>query len=89
MHVNWGIIIYDPQDDSRLPVMVYMHGGGFIAGSSNPDVHGPEYFMDTEEIILVTLNYRIGPLGFLSMQDDVIAGSFKSIAYLTTRQRQL
>ena len=36
--------------------MVYIHGGGFYSGTGN--LGGPKYFMDTEEVILVTMNYR-------------------------------
>lgn len=42
--------------------MVYIHGGGFIEGSSRTELHGPEYLM-TEDIVLVTINYRLNILG--------------------------
>lgn len=42
--------------------MVFIHGGGFEEGSSRTDLMGPEFFM-TEDIVLVTLNYRVGILG--------------------------
>jgi carboxylesterase type B len=41
------------------PVLVYLHGGGFVWGDGNVD---PVYFMDSK-IVVVTLNYRLGPLG--------------------------
>lgn len=43
--------------------MVYIHGGGFFGGSAGPGVSGPEYFMDSGEVILVTVAYRLGPFG--------------------------
>ncbi|XP_069696467.1 esterase E4-like [Periplaneta americana] len=55
-----------------LPVMVFIHGGGFISGSGNN--HGPEYFLD-KEVVLVTFNYRLGPLGFLSTGDAECPGN--------------
>ncbi|XP_034120414.1 esterase E4 isoform X1 [Drosophila guanche] len=61
---------------SLLPVMVYIHGGGFFSGSAGPQVTGPEYFMDSGEVILVTMAYRLGPFGFLSTQDSSISGNF-------------
>jgi len=62
------------KDSSRLtPVMVYIHGGGFYSGTGNRG--GPKYFMDTEEVILVTMNYRLGALGWMSTEDDVIPGN--------------
>lgn len=53
--------------------MVYIHGGGFYSGTGNHG--GPKYFMDTEEVVLVTMNYRLGALGWMSTEDDVIPGN--------------
>ncbi|XP_055838522.1 juvenile hormone esterase-like [Episyrphus balteatus] len=70
--------IYRPinKDKKPLPVMVYIFGGGFFAGTASPLIHGPEYFMDTKEVILVTLAYRLGALGFLSTGDANMPGNF-------------
>ena len=40
--------------ESLLPVMVYIHGGGFVTGSSGPTFYGPQYFMETQEVVLVS-----------------------------------
>lgn len=42
--------------------MVFIHGGGFVTGSSNSEMYGAEFLL-TEDVILVTLNYRLGVLG--------------------------
>lgn len=47
------------------PVIVFIHPGGFYEGSGRSDEYGPQYFM-RRNIVLVTLNYRLGALGFLS-----------------------
>ncbi|XP_044727740.1 esterase B1-like [Chrysoperla carnea] len=52
----------------KLPVMVWVHGGGFYLGSGNTDLYGPEFLM-TKNVVLVTFNYRLGFLGFLSLDD--------------------
>lgn len=44
------------------PVMVYIHGGGFMIGSSKPEFCGPEHLL-IKDIVLVTLNYRLGIMG--------------------------
>lgn len=44
------------------PVMVWIHGGGFIIGEANRDWYGPDYFMK-EDVVLVTIQYRLGALG--------------------------
>lgn len=52
-------------DDRRLPVVVYLHGGGFFAGSGNgaaADAHA----LVERGIVLVTVNYRLGRLGFFA-----------------------
>lgn len=48
--------------------MVYIHGGGFNGGSSSTKTLGPDYFL-LSDVIIVTLNYRLGALGFLSLKD--------------------
>lgn len=55
--------------------MVWIHGGAFIAGSNSFDEYGPKYFLD-KDIVLVTINYRLGILGFLSTADLVSPGNF-------------
>lgn len=50
----------------KKPVIVFIHPGGFysLSGQSK-NFAGPQYFMD-RNIVLVTFNYRLGSLGFLS-----------------------
>ena len=48
-----------------VPVMVWIHGGAFVSGSGTFWDFGPQYFMDGG-VIVVSINYRLGPLGFLS-----------------------
>ncbi|GMT05138.1 hypothetical protein PENTCL1PPCAC_27312, partial [Pristionchus entomophagus] len=49
----------------RLAVMVWVFGGGFWSGSSTLDVYDGKIFPTEENIILVTLNYRVSIFGFL------------------------
>nr|AAX58712.1 pheromone-degrading enzyme 2 [Antheraea polyphemus] len=58
--------------DASLPVMVFIHGGAFMYGEGS--VYDPIYFMDYD-MVVITFNYRLGPLGFLSTADDVIPGN--------------
>jgi para-nitrobenzyl esterase len=48
---------------SRAPVMVWIHGGGFVGGES--DDYDPSGLV-ADGVIVVTLNYRLGALGFLA-----------------------
>lgn len=51
-----------------LPVVLWLHGGGFIMGSSsNPSVSPPpDLFVSEAQVVFVSINYRQGPFGFLS-----------------------
>lgn len=42
--------------------MFYIHGGGWFSGAGSSDLHGPEYILD-EDVVLVTINYRLGVMG--------------------------
>ncbi|EDS28756.1 cholinesterase [Culex quinquefasciatus] len=69
--------VYKPRAGSGpLPVMAYIHGGGYIAGTAHPAYVGPEKFMDTGRVVLVTFQYRVGALGFLSTGDRAAPGNF-------------
>ncbi|XP_063379372.1 esterase FE4-like [Cydia fagiglandana] len=56
----------------RTPVMVYIHGGAYISGSGNE--FGPK-FLVKQDVVLVTLNYRLEVLGFLSVETPEVPGN--------------
>nr|CAD7574329.1 unnamed protein product [Timema californicum] len=56
------------------PVMVWIHGGGFHEGSGNTTIFGPDYLVHAD-VVLVTLNYRLGVLGFLCLNDTDVSGN--------------
>ena len=60
--------------ETKLPVMFWIHGGSFLYGSNIFDEYGPNQFMK-EDVILVTINYRLGPIGFLSMGNEKVPGN--------------
>lgn len=53
----------------KRPVMVWIHGGGFSMGSGDADFYGPDYIV-RKDVVLVTLNYRLGALGMLMYVDE-------------------
>lgn len=50
------------------PVIVYLNGSTFTTGSKR-DVQKKTQMLITEDTVLVTINYRLGMLGFLSLED--------------------
>ncbi|XP_059469513.1 juvenile hormone esterase-like [Neocloeon triangulifer] len=71
--------VYTPEAstnrEAKLPVMVYIHGGGFFAGSGSTEMYGPEFLLD-HDIVLVTLNFRLSTLGFLNLGTTDVLGNF-------------
>ncbi|CAO1367208.1 unnamed protein product [Diamesa serratosioi] len=57
-----------------VPVLFYIHGGAFMFGGSF--FYGPQNIMNAQNVILVTINYRLGILGFLSTEDEALPGNF-------------
>src|SRR5580700_6541885 len=47
------------------PVMIWIHGGGFTSGSGRLDWYSGLHFARNGGIVFVSINYRLGPLGFL------------------------
>ncbi|XP_049816939.1 esterase E4-like [Aethina tumida] len=55
-------------NNPKRPVIIHLHAGGFYVGTERSNWGGPQYFMD-RDVVLVTMNYRLGSLGFLSTGD--------------------
>lgn len=58
--------VFTPVDGGDLPVMVFVHGGGFVAGSTRSAMYDGTAFA-RDGVVLVTLNYRLGIAGFLDI----------------------
>ena len=56
------------KEGDKLPVLVYIHGGGFNGGCGH-EKHFDEPVWPTQGVIGVTLNYRLGPLGFACLPE--------------------
>lgn len=55
-----------PRGEARLPVMVYVHGGGNMVGYANQYKYSGTYLAKTHDVIVVSFNYRLGPFGWFS-----------------------
>ncbi|MCP4036306.1 MAG: carboxylesterase family protein [bacterium] len=53
----------------RRPVLVWIHGGAFIMGSGSTNMYDGASLAREGDVVVVTLNYRLGALGFLSLRD--------------------
>ncbi|TPQ16117.1 carboxylesterase/lipase family protein [Streptomyces sporangiiformans] len=72
--------VYVPEGAGRRPVMVWLHGGGLTAGAGEDIV--PDTFARQTGTVVVTVNYRLGAMGFLAAAGldretrDGVSGNF-------------
>lgn len=68
LHVNvWSP---SPAPTTSLPVMVWLHGGGFTGGSGHQaGSYAGEHLVKAGPVVVVTFNYRLGPFGFMAHPD--------------------
>jgi para-nitrobenzyl esterase len=52
-------------DNAARPVLIWIHGGGFAAGSGALPIYAGDTFARDGDLVVVTINYRLGPLGYL------------------------
>lgn len=67
----------EPRADAHLPVMVWIHGGGYQFGSGALAEYDGARFARAG-VVLVTLNYRLGPLGFLAHPELTTEAAYHS-----------
>ena len=69
--------LYIPREKRRgqtFPVMIWIYGGGFQYGFQN--WYNAKQFVALNDVILVTFNYRVSYLGFLSTGDMILPGNY-------------
>src|SRR5699024_9803854 len=58
----------EPSDELR-PVMVYIHGGGYVIGTSATMVYQGQGLVEHGDVVYVSLNYRLGALGYMDFSE--------------------
>ena len=62
--------VFTPKiDESRRPVMVWIHGGGFTNGTASTSLYDGSRLCTNGDVVVVTLNYRLASFGFLHLAD--------------------
>lgn len=63
--------VWTPAETSKdkLPVMVWIHGGSFTSGSGSMPLYSGETLARKGNVVVVTINYRLGPFGFLALPE--------------------
>lgn len=56
-------------DTKKRPVMVWIHGGGFVLGSGSEPIYTADRLARRGDVVVVTVNYRLGALGYLNLKE--------------------
>ncbi|MFN0247374.1 MAG: carboxylesterase/lipase family protein [Kofleriaceae bacterium] len=63
--------VYSPGTDGKRPVVVWIHGGAFIMGAGSQPLYDGTSFAANHDIVVVTINYRLGLFGLMFLGDVV------------------
>mmetsp|Transcript_73907 Transcript_73907/g.153998 ORF Transcript_73907/g.153998 Transcript_73907/m.153998 type:complete len:584 (+) Transcript_73907:115-1866(+) len=75
--------ITTPSTEGKRPVMLWIHGGAFIFGSGHDIMYRSAKFSEQQDIVYVTINYRLGCFGFLKVDGgDANCGSWDQLEAL-------
>ncbi|CAL1547972.1 unnamed protein product [Lymnaea stagnalis] len=69
-----NLSVFSPNLNTSHPVLVWIHGGGFHEGSQYGDGSGAT--LTRFGLVVIMINYRLSPFGFLSTGDDVMPGNY-------------
>ncbi|KAF9531081.1 cholinesterase [Crepidotus variabilis] len=68
------------------PVLLWIHGGGFTSGQSNDAIFDGGNMASRNDLVYVSINYRLGALGFLALDNGVNKGNFGIADQITALQ---
>ncbi|TFK32362.1 Alpha/Beta hydrolase protein [Crucibulum laeve] len=68
------------------PVLFWIHGGGFTGGEGSDGIFDGGNMASRSDVVVVTINYRLGTLGFLALDDGVTNGNFGIADQVTALQ---
>ncbi|NYD66718.1 carboxylesterase/lipase family protein [Agromyces atrinae] len=67
-HGSLTVNVWTPRaDERRRPVLVWFHGGAYVSGSNSSGYNNGAELAATFEVVVVSINYRLGAFGFLNL----------------------
>uniref|UniRef100_A0A0N4ZWJ2 Carboxylic ester hydrolase n=1 Tax=Parastrongyloides trichosuri TaxID=131310 RepID=A0A0N4ZWJ2_PARTI len=70
LQLNMWVPDKDPKATKNMSTIIYIYGGSFATGSASLDVYNGSILAASQNVIVITLNYRVGPLGFAYFGED-------------------
>ncbi|KAI0978836.1 hypothetical protein GJ496_007999 [Pomphorhynchus laevis] len=71
----WSPHFKNKHSNMKLPVMIWIYGGGFLTGTSNLPIYDGKLLSSLNDVIVVSIQYRLGILGFLYVGNNVSPGN--------------
>lgn len=65
--------VWTKNKQAKMPVMIWIYGGSYNSGTSSLAVYDGRIMAEMGDVVIVSLNYRLGPFGFLVQLDDTVA----------------
>ena len=62
-----------PEGAGPHPVLVWFHGGSFVIGASSQPVYDGALLASEQQVVVVSVNYRLGALGFLTREQRAVS----------------
>ena len=72
--LNLNVWTPAPGRDDALPVLVFLHGGGYLAGAGSAEWYDGALMARRGPAVVVTINYRLGALGYLYLPPELTGG---------------
>jgi carboxylesterase type B len=69
-------VLNNTKNSGLKPVMFYIHGGGFYSGTGADPTYDGGNLASRGDVVVVTINYRLGMFGFLALDDGSTNGNF-------------
>ena len=60
--------VWRPRLKGQLPVMVWIHGGGYFGGTANTPLYHGDHLAEAANVMVVSMNYRLNVFGFLATE---------------------
>lgn len=64
-----------PQERPKVPILIWIYGGGYMSGTSTLDIYDADLIAATSDVIVASMQYRIGSFGFLYLNKYFPRGS--------------
>ena len=64
------VTVWAPDGGGPHPVLVWIHGGSFMIGAASLPSYDAERFAADGDVVVVSINYRLGALGFMTVPND-------------------